>query len=144
MSDLAQRRLVVEGAVDAPAAVVWRFLTAPADLATWLGELEGPLSAGQEGRLRLTVEEGAPVSALRVSACDPPRSFAVVVDGWPLELEVAPAGTGARVRSTHLLAEDLRPEDVRSGWEFYLRRLAWAAGGRRGPEPVWEGTTADG
>ncbi|WP_369069090.1 SRPBCC domain-containing protein [Kineococcus terrestris] len=136
VADLARQRLVVERVVDAPALVVWRFLNAPADLATWLGELEAPLSAGQEGRLRLTVEEGAPVSALRVGACDPPRSVAVVVDEWPLELEVAPEGSGTRVRLTHLLGPDLRPEDVRGGWEFYLRRLAWAATGRAGPEPV--------
>ena len=126
----------------APVEKVWAALTTPARLADWLAVAEVDLRVG--GSIRLNWN-GMHQAEVRITVCDPPRSFA-----WAWEIggrdtlvrfDLAPEAGGCLLTLTH---SGLSPRGgpgagVRAGWHAHLEGLPDALEGRA---TAWEVKTA--
>jgi len=139
--------VVLERTLQAPTETVWRFLTEPALLATWLAG--GTLDPRPGGRVALDFRlldcpgrEGASgtVSGV-VTAFDPPRRLAYSWDesgqGRPAEqcseiaFELSPAADGAtHLRLIHRRASAAEACGLAAGWHLHLDLLIARLDGR--------------
>ncbi|MCM2390681.1 SRPBCC family protein [Streptomyces albipurpureus] len=117
-------------------ASIWAALTEPELTARWVGPWRGEAGPGRTVEVRMTSEEGAPWSQLRIEACEPPRRLAVVIrddaGGWPLELRLSEADGHTTVELVHRLTGNPGEAgigEIGPGWEFYLDRFVAARQG---------------
>lgn len=118
----------------------WAAVTDPARTARWIGPWTGDPSTGTV-ELRLTAEEGSPVSPVEIIRCEAPHLVVVTTGpgGWrltvrieddddaPTDLERSPA---VRISLEHHLDDAESAASVGPGWEYYLDRLVEAEAGR--------------
>jgi uncharacterized protein YndB with AHSA1/START domain len=131
--------------IEAPASLVFEFLTDPAKMVRWMGS-EAVLEPWPGGRYQVNVSGHDWVSG-KVLEVIPERRL-VFSWGWEdepalppgqstVEISLEPDADGTRLRLTH---RDL-PRDLQTfhglGWDYALPRLAVvAAGGDPGPDPL--------
>jgi uncharacterized protein YndB with AHSA1/START domain len=111
---------------------LWNAITAKDRIPRWFAPVEGDLELG--GRYQIKGNAGG-----TVTACDPPRRFALTWEfgggmSW-VEVELAEAGTGAtRFTLRHIAPLDDKSEEfwdrfgpgaVGVGWDLSLMGLAW-------------------
>ena len=128
----------------APPRQVWRALTEPDELATWLGRVQDGLPAPRAG-FALQHDE-ATRSHHVVTDWEPERLLSLTWD-FPeeapsrLALALAPQGAGTRLVLTHRDLAD--PVAYAAGWHRHLEHLAAHLAGTDGPwEHFWDGYEA--
>lgn len=117
----------------APAEVVFRHLTDPAALLTWIAaEADSEPVAG--GRVRWRLPDGSTMSGRYVEVT-PPRRL-VFSYGWEgdlmgvppgstrVEIELHPHPDGTRLTLVHRLLPGPAAQRHREGWDHFLRKLA--------------------
>ena len=141
-----------EIAIAASPETVWQFLVDPDKATSWMGETAS-FDPRPGGSYRVGVIPGH-TAAGEFIELDPPRRL-VYTWGWEsdasapvpvppgsttIEYELAPEGTGTRLRFTHRDLPGQEAADSHAqGWDHYLGRLAVvAAGGDPGPDPWLE------
>jgi uncharacterized protein YndB with AHSA1/START domain len=99
------RDLVLERTFRAPIEDVWASITEPERTARWLGAWKGEGAPGGTVELTMSAEDGAPVAAVHIEACEPPRHLQVAMDDaagtWRLEAELTQAEGITTLRLTH-------------------------------------------
>lgn len=124
---LIGRDLVLRRTFRAEITDVWASITEPARTARWFGSWSGQAGPGRTIQLTMGFEDGAPVSDVRIDACDPPRRLALsAVDdygSWRMTLELSERDGVTELLFTHHLGDDSKPADVGPGWEYYLDNL---------------------
>jgi uncharacterized protein YndB with AHSA1/START domain len=148
-----ERELLIE----ASPAAVWRLLTDPACSTSWWGRTLS-FDPRPGGGYRIEVVPGHVASGTFVELLAPHRL--VYTWGWEpdgdgpnrvpagsttVEIELAPSGSGTRLRFAHRgLPDDDAATSHARGWDHYLPRLAEAAAhGDAGPDP-WAGGGKEG
>ena len=136
------RDLVLERTFRADTEDVWASITESERTARWFASWTGEAGVGRTVRFRMAHEEGAPEGDLRIDACDPPHHLAVTTiedhGSWELSAQLVQVGDTTTLTFTHhRLPDDLRPEDVGPGWEYYLDLLAASRDDL--PLPAYEG-----
>ncbi|MET4639662.1 SRPBCC family protein [Mycetocola sp. 2940] len=127
---------------DAPASDVWASLTDSTRTAEWLGPWRGDAGVGKTVELRMSFEEGADWSAVRIDACDPSRVIRVTVSGaglgeeWLLEARLAENDGQTELTFVHFLSDPAVAETSGPGWEYYLDMLVASRAGV--PRPEWD------
>ena len=116
---------------DSP-AVVWRTMTEPARLATWL--TEGQIEPAFGGSVRLDFEGSGTVIDCRVSAFEPGRTleFSWSQPGEPLRpvrWDIEADGAGARLTLTIKTPAGEDPGKACAGWDAHMAMLAAALAG---------------
>jgi len=135
----------VETRIDAPAEVVFEYLTDADKYVRWMG-VGAELDPRPDGQYQLSMP-GRNTAVGRYLVVDPPRRL-VLTWGWEghphlppgsstVEITLEPDGEGTIVRLRHSgLPDDELRQQHRGGWVRYLGRLSVAAsGGDPGPEP---------
>jgi uncharacterized protein YndB with AHSA1/START domain len=123
----------------APIEKVWAALTTPERLADWFANAEVDLRVG--GILRLD-GNGMRQAEMRITVCDPPRSFAWA---WKIgtreslvRFDLTPEADGCALTLTHSGVPRIGA-GARAGWHALLEALPDAIEGRATP---WEVKTA--
>lgn len=118
----------------APIEKVWAALTVPERLADWFAQATVDLRVG--GTLSLDWG-GENRGDMRITVCEPPRSFAWV---WGLggsdtlvRFDLAPAAGGTEVTLSHTGVPRNGGAGVRAGWHAHLEGLADAVEGHPAP-----------
>lgn len=129
-------RLEFERSFPDPIDVVWAAVTESDQLGTWFGTWRGDPSTGT---IEVCAIEGdGTYKATEITACDPPRTVAVVLetpDGpWPISVTLSEADGGTTLVFVHRLAEPYDASSIGPGWHYYLDRLAAAVSGATMPE----------
>lgn len=131
--------------VDLPASVeeVFRHLTEPAAMIRWMGQ-HASLQPVPGGAFEVDIN-GVPVRG-RYLEVDPPRRVLVSwgvagnADMQPgsteVEFTLTPGATGTRLRLVHRSLPPDQADVHTAGWQHFLGRLTYAAGGDDpGPDP---------
>ena len=129
--------------IEAPVDEVFRHLTDPAAMVTWMGQ-HAVLEPEAGGRFEVDVN-GVPIRGAFVVVEAPSRvavTWGVVGnDALPagstrVEFTLEPTSDGTRVRLVHSDLPDGEAPKHAEGWGHFLPRLATAAAGRDpGPDP---------
>ena len=121
-----------------PVEEVWRTLTEPDRVRTWWGILQVDLRVGG-AYVMAWQNPGGPTMHAVITACEPPRSFALTWEfgggtSW-VEVGLAEAGDGGtRLTLRHIAPLDDKSEEfwdrfgpgaVGVGWDLSLLGLAW-------------------
>jgi uncharacterized protein YndB with AHSA1/START domain len=134
------RDLVLQRTFRAPIEDIWASITESERTARWLGPWTGEGAPGGTVELTLSAEDGAPVAAVHIEACEPPHHLRVAMDdaagSWRLAADLTEAGGLTTLRLTHHLDEAADPGSTGPGWEYYLDRLTAARD--RAPMPDWD------
>ncbi|MDX3517599.1 SRPBCC family protein [Streptomyces scabiei] len=132
--------LVLTRTYAAPASDVWASVTEPERTARWFGPWRGEAAPGRTIEVRMTFEESASWSPMRIDACEPPRRLAVSTQdeagSWSLELLLTESVGVTELRLVHHLVPPDALGAVGPGWEYYLDMLTAAREG--GPRPEFE------
>jgi uncharacterized protein YndB with AHSA1/START domain len=119
----------------APVEKVWAALTTPERLADWFANAEVDLRVG--GILRLD-GNGMNQDQMRITICDPPRTFALAWKIGPSEslvrFDLTPEADGCELTLTHS-GVPMMAAAARAGWHALLEALPDAVEGRATP---WE------
>jgi uncharacterized protein YndB with AHSA1/START domain len=139
--------LVREVVIDASPDTIFPFLTDPEQHTLWMGT-EVDLDPHPGGKYRV-LAMGHPGVGEFVEVV--PNEKVVFTFGWDepnhpipagsteVEITLIPEGTKTRVRLAHRGLPDDAVSDHTKGWDYYLNRLAIAAGGGdAGPESTME------
>lgn len=125
--------LVLERQFRAPIEDVWESLTAPDSTARWYGRWEGTPGAGNAIRVQMAFEKGEPWTDMTISACEPPRRFALYAKNpygeWNLELALTHAAGTTTLTFTQRRIDPAGVKDIGPGWEYYLDNLVAARAG---------------
>ncbi|WP_247200847.1 SRPBCC domain-containing protein [Streptomyces scabiei] len=99
--------LVLTRTYAAPASDVWASVTEPERTARWFGPWRGEAAPGRTVEVRMTFEESAPWSPMRIDACEPPHRLAVSTQdeagSWSLELLLTESEGVTELRLVHHL-----------------------------------------
>lgn len=134
--------LVLTRTFGAPIAEVWASVTEPERTAEWIGPWRGDAGTGRTVELRMSFEEGADWSAVRIDRCEPPHVLRVTASGagqgedWLLEARLAESDGQTVLTFVHLLDDVAVAEMSGPGWEYYLDLLVASRAGV--PRPDWE------
>jgi uncharacterized protein YndB with AHSA1/START domain len=132
--------LVLERRFRAPLDDVWESLTAPDSTARWYGRWEGTPGAGNAIRVQMAFEQGEPWTEMTITACEPPRHFALHAKNdygeWNLELALTHAAGTTTLTFTQRRLDPAAAGEIGPGWEFYLDNLVAARTGE--PRPVFD------
>ncbi|SFN74199.1 SRPBCC family protein [Mycetocola miduiensis] len=127
---------------DAPAADVWASLTDPERTAEWIGPWRGRPGTGSTVELRMSFEEGADWSAVRIDECNPTHLLRVTASGagqgeeWLLETRLEENDGQTVLTFVHFLDDVATAEMSGPGWEHYLDLLVASRAGV--PRPEWD------
>jgi uncharacterized protein YndB with AHSA1/START domain len=132
-------QIVFHRHVRAPVEKVWAALTTPERLADWFANAEIDLRVG--GILRLD-RNGMNKDEMRITICEPPRTFALAWTIGPKEslvrFDLTPEADGCELTLTHS-GVPIMAANARAGWHALLEALPDAVEGRSTP---WELKTA--
>jgi uncharacterized protein YndB with AHSA1/START domain len=116
------RDLVLQRTFRAPIEDIWASITESERTARWLGPWTGEGAPGGTVELTLSAEDGAPVAAVHIEACEPPHHLRVAMDdaagSWRLAADLTEAGGLTTLRLTHHLDEAADPGSTGPGWEL--------------------------
>jgi uncharacterized protein YndB with AHSA1/START domain len=126
--------LVVTRRFDAPIEEVWASVATSEGTAGWYGPFERD---GDIAHVTMAFENGAPVFAMHVDACEEPTRIELSSEGMHLELRLGVVDESTEVALVHHLADPAHAEMYGPGWEYYLDNLVAARAGS--PLPVFEG-----
>lgn len=112
---------------------LWHYLVDPTGTALWFGPWHGDPGSGSV-EVVLSVEEGAPTQQVDILHCDPQGLELTVRTGegegaWRLELAITETHGGSQLTFRMPGLDPAMAGSVGPGWDFYLDRLASAAGG---------------
>ena len=128
--------LVLTRRFEAPIEDVWTSLTRSESTARWYGPWTGTPGVGKTIVITMAFEQGAPESAARIDACEPPRRLALSTEGeWGVELELTltQVGTATELRFVQHLTDRKLARDMGPGWEYYLDNFVAARKGEKLP-----------
>ena len=129
--------LVLTRAFRAPIDDVWTSVTHPDSTARWFGRWEGQGGAGQDIRVQMGFEKGAPWMDAHIEACEAPRNFLVTTKmGWRMELTLTQSGDTTTLEFVHHQINPKEVGEVGPGWEYYLDNLVAARANE--PLPTFE------
>lgn len=131
--------ITFERTIDAPQERVWRLLTDPDSLSSWLAPTRLDLRPGGEIEIDFG-EEGGPVVG-HITELDAPRRLAYT---WRsvgeresvVEWELHPYGEQTRLTLVHRGLPEAMSRGYGAGWHAHLDRLAAVVAGD--PAPAWE------
>jgi uncharacterized protein YndB with AHSA1/START domain len=136
MSDFAtieDNVLEIERHLEAPPARIWSAVTEPEELRAWLARADIDLRVG--GRIVLTFENDPNVMEGAITEL---REGAVIEYTWPeagtdsiVRFELAPEGSGTRLRLVHTFREVHDLSGYGAGWHHHLELLAAQASGQK-------------
>ncbi|MFJ6570059.1 SRPBCC family protein [Streptomyces sp. NPDC091292] len=119
--------LVLTRTFRAPIEDVWASVTESERTARWFGPWEGEAAPGATVRVRLSYEEGAPWSEMRIETCEPPVRLAVTTSdeagSWHLELRLSAVDGITELRLVQHLTDAKGVGEIGPGWEYYLDLL---------------------
>jgi uncharacterized protein YndB with AHSA1/START domain len=129
--------------IDAPPETVFRLLTDPVQYVRWKGKL-AELEPRPGGRFRVEFGSGKEIAAGKYVEIVPSRRV-VFTWGWEgnemvppgsstVEIDLAPVGTGTRLRLIHRGLPDQAVASHTEGWDYFLPRLEDVAEGRTARE----------
>lgn len=131
--------LVVSRRFRAPIEDVWKSVTDSDSTARWYGRWEGTPGAGNEIRVQMAFEDGAPWMTKTIEVCEPPRRLVLTSTSkfvQRLELVLAPTPDGCELELIHHDVNPAMVGDFGPGWEFYLDSLVASREGQ--PRPVFD------
>jgi uncharacterized protein YndB with AHSA1/START domain len=132
-------QIVFHRRLRAPVEKVWAALTTAERLADWFANAEIDLRVG--GILRLD-GNGMNTDEMRITICEPPRTFALAWKIGPKEslvrFDLAPQADGCELTLTHS-GVPIAAANARAGWHALLEALPDAVDGHATP---WEVKTA--
>lgn len=138
-----EEQVVWQRTVVAPLEDVWRTLTDPQRLETWIGTWSGDPASGRI-EFRMTAEgEDAPAEPQLVEACEPPTHFRVRSDApdpaqaWTLDVALAEDDGVTTLRFAQVVTPELPLDMIGPGWEYYLDRFVAAQTGHDIGEIDW-------
>lgn len=130
--------LIVERRVAAPAAEVWKWLTAPAQLKKWIGTYKGSPVVGGTIAFSMSFEDAAGSQQVTVTECKPESRFVLDwvadEDPWHVAVSIADLGSSTVVFLAQRISDPKQAGEVGPGWEYYLDRLLAARGGTTMPD----------
>ena len=129
--------LVVTRRFRAPIEDVWTSITDSDSTARWYGRWEGTPGAGNEIRVQMAFEDGAPWMTKTIEVCEPPRRLVLRADNKfvkRLELTLTATADGCELELIHHDVDPAMVGDFGPGWEFYLDQLVAARGGQPLPK----------
>lgn len=130
--------LIVSRRIPDPAAEVWEWVTAPAQVKQWFGSFRGTPKAGSTVTLKMLAEDGTPSVRMRVLECVPGERYVVESVGmdpvWHITVSVADLGGASRVFLAQRIRTAREAGSVGPGWEYYLDRLIAARDGTPMPD----------
>ena len=133
--------LIVERTVPAPAAEVWKWLTASTHLKKWIGSYKGTPIVGGEIAFSMSFEEGSGSSQVTVTECAQETRFVldwVAGNGggapWHVAVSIADLGASTVVFLAQRISDPKQAGEVGPGWEYYLDRMLAARSGAAMPE----------
>lgn len=126
---------------NAPIEDVWASMTEPDRTARWIGPWTGTPAVGETVMVRMTEEESADPSAVKILACDPPRCLVVETDGgdgsiWQVRADLVERDGATELHFSQHLDRREDAGSIGPGWEFYLDRLVASRVG--GMMPEWD------
>lgn len=126
---LRGKHLVVTRQFRAPIEDVWKSVTDPESTARWYGTWEGKPGAGNEIRVQMIQEEGAPWITKTIEVCDAPTRLVLTSTGkygLRLELVLRATADGTELELIHHDVDRKAVGDFGPGWEFYMDCLVAA------------------
>jgi hypothetical protein len=138
VQDAEGLELIVERAVEAPAAEVWSWFTDSEKLELWIGSWEGEPAVGATVSFTMSAEPGATAEDLVVLVCDAPRHFLADLGSsrWRVGFSLTEVGGTTIIFFTQRITAAVDAGSIGPGWEFYLDRMIAARAGL--PLPVWD------
>jgi hypothetical protein len=129
--------LIVERAIEAPAAEVWQWFTAPSRLAQWIGAWEGDPSIGSTVSFTMNAEPGAAPEPLTVLVCEPTVHFLCDMgeNRWRIGFSLTEVQGITLVFFTQRIERAADAGSIGPGWEYYLDRMIAARSAL--PLPLW-------
>ena len=121
--------LVVSRRFRAPIEDVWKSITDSDSTARWYGRWEGTPGPGNQIRVQMAFEDGAPWITKTIEICEPPRRLVLTADNkfvQRLELVLAPTAEGCELELIHHDVNPAMVGDFGPGWEVYLDQLGAA------------------
>ncbi|GAA2586419.1 SRPBCC family protein [Actinomadura fulvescens] len=119
--------LVFTRTFKAPIDDVWASVTEPERTARWFGPWEGDAGPGRTIKVRMSFEDGAPWSDMRIEACEPPERLEVTAADeaghWRLELRLSEDNGVTELQLIHHLTTEEGMGETGPGWEYYLDLL---------------------
>ncbi|MFI6998409.1 SRPBCC family protein [Nocardia sp. NPDC050175] len=135
-----KRDLILTRTYRAPIEDVWASVTESDRTARWFGPWEGEAGTGQNIKIQLVHEEGAPWCNAHIDACEPPQRLSITTKdsygSWRLEAVLTETDGVTELVFTHHLEPDAPIAEVGPGWEYYLDVLGAARDDADRPE--WE------
>jgi len=126
--------LVVTRRFDAPIEEVWQSIATSDGTTGWYGPFT---REGDTAHVTMAFEEGAPVFAMHIDACEEPTRVELSSDDFHLELRLSVIDDATEVALVHHLADPALAAMFGPGWEYYLDNLVAARTGS--PLPQFDG-----
>lgn len=132
------RHLILQRFFDASVDDVWASITEPERTARWFGGWTGEPGVGNTIQVTMGFEDGAPVTPMTITACEPPRLLGLYTKDqygeWDIEAVIERDGARTRLTFVHHLDASANAEEVGPGWEYYLDMLVAAESGMPLPD----------
>jgi len=126
--------LVVTRRFDAPIEEVWQSVATSDGTTGWYGPFT---REGDTAHVTMAFEEGAPVFAMQIDACEEPTRVELSSDDFHLELRLSVVDDETEVSLVHHLVDPALAAMFGPGWEYYLDNLVAARTGS--PLPQFDG-----
>lgn len=131
--------LVLTRRFRAPIEDVWTSITDSASTARWFGGWEGTPGVGNEIKVQMAYEDGAPWLTKKIEVCDAPNRLVLSSTGTyasVLELSLTKTSDGCELEFVHRAIDRAKVGAVGPGWEYYLDCLVASRDGT--PRPAFE------
>jgi len=117
---------------------VWTSITDSSSTARWFGGWEGKPGVGNEIKVQMAFEDGAPWLTKKIAVCDAPNRLVLDSVGSSftsrLELSLKSTNDGCELEFIQHAIDRKRVGEVGPGWEYYLDCLVASRDGAPRPK----------